>query len=393
MINTTASNQSKQITLLQNYQKGDFLLASPKQMILGKGVFANVHMLNSHGIIEQMKQSLNQAKLTGHARPIVMGAIPFDFSESPKLVIPKEISTAAPLEVKKQVEWRKASSSTFEIKAVPDPEVYMEGVRKGLKAIDTDHIQKIVLSRSLHITSAERIDTHQLLKNLAYSNKTGYTFAVDVSLNEQKDTEPRTLIGASPELLVSKTGQKIVANPLAGSRPSCKDPLEDEQQAKELLESAKDLHEHAVVVDAVKKSLQEYCLELHVPTTPSIIKTEAMWHLSTEINGILKDPHVTSIELAMALHPTPAICGFPTEAARNTIQEIEPFDRGFFTGMVGWCDEAGDGEWIVTIRCAEICGRNLQLFAGAGIVTGSKPEDELAETAAKFGTMLQGLGI
>ncbi len=99
-----------------------------------------------------------------------------------------------------------------------------------------------------------------------------------------------------------------------------------------------------------------------------------MWHLSTEVKGTLLDESISALELASALHPTPAVCGTPTEKAREAIQEIEPFDREFFTGMLGWSDINGDGEWIVTIRCAEVEENSLRLYAGAGIVAESKPE-------------------
>ncbi|MED2933316.1 chorismate-binding protein, partial [Bacillus wiedmannii] len=155
----------------------------------------------------------------------------------------------------------------------------------------------------------------------------------------------------------------------------------------------KDLHEHAVVVEAVAAALRPYCHTLHVPEKPSVIHSEAMWHLSTEVKGELKDPNTTSLELAIALHPTPAVCGTPMEEAREAIQKIEPFDREFFTGMLGWSDLNGDGEWIVTIRCAEVQENTLRLYAGAGVVAESKPEDELAETSAKFQTMLKALGL
>ena len=131
---------------------------------------------------------------------------------------------------------------------------------------------------------------------------------------------------------------------------------------------------------------------LNVPAEPSVIHTRTLWHLSTEVQGELIDPATSSLELATALHPTPAVCGYPNREARDLIAEIEPFDRGFFTGMVGWCDASGDGEWAVTIRCAEAEGGNLRLFAGAGIVMGSTPEQELAETATKFRTMLNAHG-
>ncbi|MNW45467.1 Isochorismate synthase DhbC [compost metagenome] len=160
-----------------------------------------------------------------------------------------------------------------------------------------------------------------------------------------------------------------------------------------MLASAKDLHEHAVVIDAVAAALSPYCRKLEVPSQPSLIKTNTMWHLSTEIYGELKSTSTSSLELAMALHPTPAVCGTPTKLAREAIQEIEPFDRNLFTGMVGWCHENGDGEWIVTIRCAEIEDRNMVLYAGAGVVAGSTAESELAETSAKFRTMLEAMGL
>ena len=118
-----------------------------------------------------------------------------------------------------------------------------------------------------------------------------------------------------------------------------------------------------------------------------------MWHLSSRITGELVDPSISSLALAVALHPTPAVCGYPTALAQEAIGTIEPFERGFYTGIVGWCDANGDGQWAVTIRCAEADEHSLRLFAGAGIVAGSKPESELAETEAKFRTMLQAMGL
>jgi isochorismate synthase len=93
------------------------------------------------------------------------------------------------------------------------------------------------------------------------------------------------------------------------------------------------------------------------------------------------------------LHPTAAVCGQPREIAAAAIEQLESFERGFFTGAVGWCDSAGDGQWMVTIRCAEVHGNRARLYAGAGIVTGSDPEAEAAETSAKFQTLLRAMGI
>ncbi|WP_131769163.1 isochorismate synthase, partial [Candidatus Protofrankia californiensis] len=203
----------------------------------------------------------------------------------------------------------------------------------------------------------------------------------------------RTLLGASPEMLVSRSGRLVVTNPLAGSAARSPDPAEDHRRAQNLLTSAKDVREHAVVVNAVVSTLRPYCLDLDVPARPSLIRTATMWHLSTRISGWLADPQVSSLTLATALHPTPAVCGWPAAAARRAIAEIEPFDRGHYTGLVGWCDASGDGEWAVAIRCAEADENSLTLFAGAGIVPGSQPSDELAETSAKFRTLLTAMGV
>lgn len=243
----------------------------------------------------------------------------------------------------------------------------------------------------MNVKSSEKIDQQKLLRELAEHNKHGYTFAVNLPKDENEYS--KTLIGASPELLVSRHGMQVISNPLAGSRPRSEDPVEDKRRAEELLSSPKDLHEHAVVVESVAAALRPYCHILHVPEKPSVIHSEAMWHLSTEVKGELKDPNTSSLELAIALHPTPAVCGTPMEEAREAIQKIEPFDREFFTGMLGWSDLNGDGEWIVTIRCAEVQENTLRLYAGAGVVAESKPEDELAETSAKFQTMLKALGL
>jgi len=118
-----------------------------------------------------------------------------------------------------------------------------------------------------------------------------------------------------------------------------------------------------------------------------------MWHLGSTIEGVLRDPDVTALELALAIHPTPAVCGTPFDEALDVIGQLEPFDRDFYSGAVGWTDARGDGEWHVAIRCAEICGTSARLFAGAGIVDGSDPAAEAAETSGKFTALLRALGV
>ncbi|PON03410.1 isochorismate synthase [Bacillus halotolerans] len=395
MLEQNVISETKAEHLLRDYQPGTFFLASPHRVLLGKGICETVPDADGQNQLEtlpgRIAEALNKAKQSGQSRPVVVGAVPFDHLKSPRLVVPEEVRWSGPLQFD-HANIEQQREHTYQIQPVPAPEDYKKGVEQGLASIADGTLSKIVLSRSLHLTSSEAIQTGELLHHLARHNTHGYTFAADVSGRDDSSSH-RTLLGASPELLVSRMGTQVVSNPLAGSRPRSDDPVEDQRRADELLSSAKDLHEHAVVADAVAAGLRPFCRTLDVPEKPSLIQTETMWHLSSVIKGELSDPTVTALELAAALHPTPAVCGTPTDLAREAIREIEPFDRGFFTGMVGWCDDAGDGEWIVTIRCAEAEERSLRLFAGAGVVAGSKAEDELQETSAKFRTMLRAMGV
>ena len=382
-------SSEEKVQLLQDYQPGAFFLASPKRTILAEGIFKHIETNQLNELSTKVAHVFDAAKQAGIQAPIVAGAVPFDPAQPVRLNVPVHVQFSDPLEFQQADE--EPESASYEVTPVPSPDVYMEGVNEGLAKIESGELSKIVLSRSLHLKSNQEIHTKAILERLARHNTTGYTFATNVA--DPASSEKRTLLGASPELLLSKTGSSVISNPLAGSRPRSSDPVEDQRRHDELLTSAKDLHEHAVVVEAVTKALAPYCHTLDVPESPSVIQTETMWHLSTVVKGELTDPNVSSIDIALSLHPTPAVCGTPTADAREAIQAIEPFDRGFFTGMIGWADENGDGDWIVTIRCAEAEGHSLRLYAGAGVVKGSKAEEELAETSAKFNTMLHAMGI
>lgn len=383
---------SKQV--IDDYTTGDFFLASPRRTLLGKGVFSKVAHADGKSISDQVNLALHEAKQKGHTNPFVVGAIPFDDSNTMSLIIPEKMIVSLPL-LRDDIKTKNETMTyVTNLQSIPEAPHYVHNVKKGIELIKSGQLDKIVLSRSLHLTTSEEIEIPSLIRRLVKQNDAGYTFAVDLSDYSKEAIEPKkTLLGASPELLVSKIGEQLFANPLAGSRPRSSDPLEDQRRANELLHSSKDLHEHAVVVKQVADTLRPFCQVLEVPQTPSVIHTETMWHLSTEIKGTLLDSRTTSLDLAIALHPTPAVCGSPTEQARQAIAEIEPFDRSYFTGMLGWCNADGDGEWIVTIRCAEVEKQELRLFAGAGIVAESVPEHEFEETAAKFRTMLLALEL
>jgi isochorismate synthase len=194
-------------------------------------------------------------------------------------------------------------------------------------------------------------------------------------------SEPAQLVGASPELLVLRTGREVWSQPMAGTAPR--------EHAAALRASGKDDREHRAVVEAVVAGLTPYCDELRAAASPEVVPFPSVVHLATEITGTLHEPAPSALDLALALHPTPAVGGTPRTAALELIQRVEGFDRGRYAGPVGWVDANGDGEWAVALRGAELEGTRARLVAGAGVVAGSDADAEWAETAAKLEPMLR----
>ncbi len=185
-----------------------------------------------------------------------------------------------------------------------------------------------------------------------------------------------------------------MCQPFAGSAPRAGDPELDAANGAALAASAKNRHEHQLVIDTMRAALEPLCDELTIAAEPQLSRTAAVWHLCTPISGRLRETSTTAIDLALALHPTPAVGGVPTRAASELIAELEG-DRGFYAGAVGWCDASGDGRWVVSIRCAQLSAdrRTALAHAGGGIVAESDPDDEVDETTTKFATILTALGV
>ncbi|CAM4460709.1 isochorismate synthase DhbC [Paenibacillus tarimensis] len=368
--------------------------ASPTGALITKGIRTKVSCEGKIDHWEELparvSRILQEAKNVANENPIVLGALPFDRYHPIHLFVPNEIVRSAIVPSSSDMKRQQHQSAAYTITPVPSAQQFIACVDSALKLLHDSRLTKVVLSRTLQLRTKYTINVKEMIANLARRNSDGYTFAITIP---QPEAGARTLIGASPELLVSRFGNQITVNPLAGSIARSDDPAEDKRRADELFSSYKNRREHAIVIDAVKQALHPLCQQLHVPPAPELIKTSTMWHLSTVMKGVLADANTTSLELAVALHPTPAVCGTPTDKALEAIRDIEPFDRAYYTGMVGWCDSAGDGEWVVTIRCADIQDQLVQLYAGAGIVAESKPMEELAETSAKFQTMLAAMGL
>ena len=333
-----------------------------------------------------IRQAFEQARRDGQSNPLVIGAIPFDLGEPSCLYLPRHY------------EWRDRAGASetassvagmpplLDQRSIPDEQGFKDAVAHAIVNFRHSDIRKAVLSATRELRFSAPVDTDRLLTSLRGQNPEGYQFRVPLP-------DGGELLGVSPELLLRKHGGHIHSNPLAGSAKRQPDPERDRAAGERLLGSAKDHYEHRLVTDEVRRILLPHCLELDVSEQPSLLATSALWHLSTRVDGLLRDETMNALQLACQLHPTPAVCGFPTERARKLISLVEPFERGLFTGMVGWCDANGDGEWVVTIRCGTVKHDTVRLFAGAGIVEASEPDLEWAEIQAKLGTMLSACGL
>ncbi|OZM81031.1 isochorismate synthase [Pseudonocardia sp. MH-G8] len=373
--------------LLAAYLPGSFFYSSTSGSLLADGVHALVDT-GRGSRADAAATALADAAASGVDEPVVVGALGFAAAAQACLVVPALVRragarSAAPAPPPLPGRWS--------VRRRPEPQDYVDGVRRALALIGDGSLEKVVLARSLELTADRVVAVPALLSRLVAADPAAHAFAVDVTA--PGDAAPRTLVGASPELLVSRTGDVVRANPLAGSRPRAGDAAEDARRIAGLRTSDKDRREHAMVTAQVAEVLGRFCTDLQVPAYPDVLGTATMWHLSSPISGRLDDPSVSSLALAEALHPTPAVCGTPAAAARGAIGEIEGVDRGYYSGLVGWCDAGGDGEWAVTLRSAEVSGDTVRLFAGAGVVAGSDPDAELAETGAKFRTLLRAIGL
>ncbi|MEV8374292.1 isochorismate synthase [Kribbella sp. NPDC056861] len=255
-------------------------------------------------------------------------------------------------------------------------------VADAVKRIVSGELDKVVLARDLIAISPNPIDLRWPLRRLASAYPNCWTFSVD------------GLIGATPELLVRREKGLITSRVLAGTIRRTGDDGHDLALAASLARSSKDLEEHEFAVRSVADALEPHCKSMNVPETPFVLHLPNVMHLASDVAGVAANG-ASALGLAAALHPSAAVCGTPTAVAREVIGEIEGMSRGRFSGPVGWMDAAGDGEWCIALRCGQADPDDptrMRLFAGAGIVAGSDPEAELAETNAKLVPMRDALG-
>src|SRR3954470_5991767 len=257
-----------------------------------------------------------------------------------------------------------------------DPATWCAAVATAVRRIERGDIAKVVLARDLLVTADVPLDPRRILRRLAARCPDCWTFSVD------------GLLGATPELLLRRTGRALSARVLAGTAPRGAG-ADDDRLAAALVGSVKDRAEHALAVDSLVRALKPYCTDLSAPAEPELLTLANVRHLASDVHGTQRRSgrrgDADLLELIDAVHPTAAVCGTPTPDAAAVIAELEGMDRGRYAGPVGWLDARGDGEFGLALRCAELTGpQEARLFAGCGIVAGSEPAAELAETQAKF---------
>lgn len=347
---------------------------------------------------DDVAAGLGAIEWEGPRAPVAIGALPFARSEGGEMVVPTflvrrepdgstwlTVTSSDPEPALDSLRRRVLSSRTervgfgpseFQVRSAMDRHLWCRLVADAAGAVAVGQLDKVVLAREVTVTADEPLRPAQVGRRLRLSHPSCMVFSV------------AGFVGASPELLVERTGGLVRSQPLAGTTARPGPAGGDDALGPRMLSSAKERQEHRLVVDAVTAALAPYCDELTVPPVPSLVPFGTLAHLGSLITGQLRPPHPTALDLVGAIHPSPAVGGTPTGAALRYIAEVEQLDRGRYAGPVGWVDGDGDGCFAIGIRSAQIEGRRARLMAGVGVVAGSDPESELAETDLKLQPML-----
>ena len=266
-----------------------------------------------------------------------------------------------------------------EIRGARSPRAFEAAVEGATERIGRGEFEKVVLAREVIVSAGSAHDPAPLFGGMREQFPACFCFCCG--------TPEAAFIGASPELLVRRSGAGVSPVALAGSTRRSSDPAVDHHLGEQLLRSDKERREHRVVAERIVRRLRSHAVWVEATAEPEVVKIANIQHLATPIIAQLSDPR-SAIELAGMLHPTPAVGGEPWSAAAPALRELEAMDRGWYAAPVGWMDATEDGEFCVALRSALLRDREAHLFAGVGVVAGSDPEAELAETEVKLGALL-----
>jgi salicylate biosynthesis isochorismate synthase/menaquinone-specific isochorismate synthase len=270
-------------------------------------------------------------------------------------------------------------AETPRIYSARPPEDYVQAVAEARERIEAGELEKVVLAREVEVHAPAPYDAGAILGVLREAFPACYVFCVGVG--------DAAFLGASPELLVRREGQRASTVALAGSTRRSADPAVDDHLGERLLRSAKDREEQAIVARRIERTLRAHALWVAAAPEPALVRMANIQHLATPIRAQLAEP-IGAVDLAGLLHPTPAVGGEPFERAKALIPALEGLDRGWYAGPVGWIDAVQDGEFCVALRCALLRGAVARCYAGDGVVRDSDPADELEETEVKLDALL-----
>lgn len=341
--------------------------------------------------------------------PVAFGSLPFDRTSAATLIVPEQIfghtsegtswrttiTTEPPHRTTEgfqdtahlphdrsgtgSSESEAPTSSSIRVTSVRPAEDWCASVEEARQRILRGDFTKVVLAREISLQTDRPVDPATLFARLRAMYPTSMCFAVD------------DFVGASPELLVSRIGEIVRAHPMAGTTQRSGEPEVDQRRAAELLRSDKNRSEHQITIDMVLDTLLTWSSYLDAEPAPSVVQAGPVQHLATMVEGRLSRPTPSVLELVAVLHPTPAVGGWPREAALDAIEELESAERGPYAGPVGWVDASGNGSFAVGIRSVQIQGKDATLFAGVGVMADSDPVTELEETRAKAQSLLGAL--
>jgi salicylate biosynthesis isochorismate synthase len=272
-----------------------------------------------------------------------------------------------------------APAGRFQVASAMPPEHYEAAVARAVELIEAGPMEKIVLAREVQVHAPRRHDAAAVLGVLREAFPSCFVFGVGRG--------DAALIGASPELLVRREGQRLSTLALAGSTRRSADPSVDAHLGEQLLRDQSHREEHAIVVRRIERDLRPHAVWVATAPEPTLVRIANIQHLGTPIRAQLAAP-MDALELLATMHPTPAVGGEPLREAAPMIPALEGLDRGWYAGPIGWTDATGDGEFCVALRCALLRGRVARCYAGNGIVRNSIPASELAETEVKLAALL-----
>ena len=269
-------------------------------------------------------------------------------------------------------------------KDVPDQEGWNASLNQALEQMEAQEYEKVVLARKATLTFNDPVDPVAYLLRLRRMTEETFNFYFQTD-------EGHAFLGATPERLFKRQGRTIHTEAIAGTRPRGLTPRDDERYAKALLNSEKEVREHSIVVEMIRNVLEQHCVNLIVDEEVQITQLSHVQHLCKHFMGEL-DAEACDADLIEALHPTPAMGGYPTDLALEAIKKLEPFNRGWYAAPIGFVGH-DHTEFVVAIRSALIERERVSLYSGAGIVLGSDPAEEWQEIEDKISKFLKALDL